>query len=244
MASFRPGRGPTVLTFAAALVFASLGVWQVTRHVSRSRDLAEKSARSELPPEPFASALADPRAHAFRRAVLRGRFELADTVLVGPVEREHALGARVLTPLHREGDADDAPRVLVDRGWIPQDATPEFLPPADGSSDVVLVTGLALELATRDAARGSRAARQTHFPRFHPDRPGLVAKLAAQLPYDLLPVMLQSAAPEPPRGLPIGEPARPVSPVDHRGYAIQWFAIAALSVAAWVEYGRRRAREG
>ncbi len=239
-----------MLTLAAVLAFASLGVWQVTRHLWRERDLAEKRARIELEPEPFEQALADPRGHAFRRAVVRGRFELADTILVGPVERGHALGARVLTPLWRDGDSPDAPRVLVDRGWIPQAATPDFLPPEEGTSDVVEVTGLALELATPEvvagasASPGSRAARRTHFPHFHPDRPGLVAKLAAQLPYELLPVMLQSAAPEPPRGLPIGEPARPVSPVDHRGYAIQWFAIAALSLAAWVEYGRRRAREG
>jgi cytochrome oxidase assembly protein ShyY1 len=105
------------------------------------------------------------------------------------------------------------------------------------------MTGLVLELATRDAAPGSRERRRTHFARFNPDRPSLVAKLAAQLPYPLLPVMLQSAAPEPPRGLPIGEAARPVSPVDHRAYAIQWFAIAALCLAAWVEYGRRQGRE-
>lgn len=244
MASFRPGRGPTVLTFAAVLAFASLGAWQVSRYFWRERDLAEKRARIELPVEALADALAEPSAHSFRRASVRGRFELADTVIIGPVERGSALGARVLTPLLREGDPEDAPRVLVDRGWIPQEATAEFLPAQTERGEPLELVGLALELATRDAVHGSRASRHTHFPRFNPDRPGLVASLAAQLPYDLLPVMLQASAPEQPRGLPIGEPAHPVSPVDHRAYAIQWFAIAALSLLAWVEYGRRLAREG
>ena len=54
--------------------------------------------------------------------------------------------------------------------------------------------------------------------------------------------MLQSIEAEP-GGLPIGEPSRPASPVDHRGYALTWFAVAALSFFAWIEYGRRRARE-
>lgn len=242
MKGFRPDRGPTILTLVAVLAFCGLGVWQVRRHVWRTADLAEKTARTELPAVALADALRDPDGHAFRRAELRGRFELADTVMVGPVERGNELGARVLTPLRLEGDPDTAPRVLVDRGWISQSETPRFLPPASGESEVVEVSGLALPLAIPNEGPGSRELRHTHFPRFNPDRPKLVAKLATQLPYALLPVMVQSAQPEPGGG-PIGEPARPASPVDHRGYAITWFAVAALSLGAWIEYGRRRARE-
>lgn len=242
MSGFRPGRGPTLLSLAAVLAFCLLGAWQVRRHQWRTADLAEKSARIELAPVAIADAERDPDAYAFRRAELRGHFELADTILVGPVERGHELGARVFTPLRAEGAADDAPRVLVDRGWIPQAETASFLPPESGESEPVVVHGLALPLALRDAVPGSREARRTYFPRFSPDRPGLVAKLNAQLPYALAGVMVQSSEPEP-RGIPIGEAAQPVSPVDHRGYALTWFAVALLSLGAWVEYGRRRARE-
>jgi cytochrome oxidase assembly protein ShyY1 len=31
--------------------------------------------------------------------------------------------------------------------------------------------------------------------------------------------------------------------VDHLGYALTWFSVGALSLLAWVEFGRRRARE-
>jgi len=242
VSGFRPGRGPTLLSLGAVLAFCALGVWQVHRHQWRTADLAEKSARSELAPVAIADAERDPDANAFRRAELRGRFELADTILVGPVERGHELGARVFTPLRADGAADDAPRVLVDRGWIPQAETPAFLPPESGEGEVVVVRGLALPLALRDAKPGARELRRTYFPRFSPDRPGLVAKLAAQLPYALAAVMVQSSEPEA-GGIPIGEAARPVSPVDHRGYALTWFAVAVLSLGAWIEYGRRRARE-
>ena len=242
MSGFRPARGPTLLTLAAVLAFASLGVWQVRRHVWRTADLAEKSTRITQAPVAFSDAVLDPDANAFRRAELSGRFELGDTILVGPVERGHELGARVFTPLRILDAPDEAPRVLVDRGWIPQSEAARFLPPESGESEIVAVRGLALPLALRDARPGSREGRRTYFPRFSPDRPGLVAKLNAQLPYTLAAVMVQSAEPES-GGIPIGEAARPVSPVDHRGYALTWFTVGALSLAAWIEYGRRRARE-
>ncbi len=242
MRGFRPDRGPTILTLVAVLAFCSLGVWQVRRHLWRTADLAEKSARSELAPVALADAVHDPDGNAFRRAELHGRFELSDTILVGPIERGREIGARVFTPLRLVDGPDDAARVLVDRGWIPQSETARFLPPESGESDVVVVRGLALPLALRDAVAGSRERRRTHFPRFSPDRPSLVAKLNAQTPYPLAAVMVQSVEPES-GGLPIGEVAHPVSPVDHRGYALTWFAVGGLSLAAWIEYGRRRARE-
>jgi surfeit locus 1 family protein len=242
---FRPGRGPTVLSLCAVLVFCSLGVWQLYRLQWRNRDLAMKAERTEQAEVPVAEALADPPSHAFRRVVARGRFELADTIIVGPVERGPALGARVLTPLALESQgAGEATRILVDRGWIPETEIKRFLPPesGDGVSAPVEVRGLALELATRDAQPGPRANRHTHFSRFNPDRPGIVKSMAAQMPYALAPVMVQSSETGP-DGLPIGDLARPVSPVDHFGYALTWFAVGGLSLAAWVEFGRRQARE-
>ena len=245
MANFRPDRGPTLLTLFAVLVFSSLGVWQIQRYQWRMGDLAAKDARSLEAPITLEDASRDPETASFRRVDVRGRFELADTILVGPLERASALGARVLTPLRLEGAPDEAPRVLVDRGWAPQDALRGFLPPDSGESEVLDVHALALILALpppEEAVPGTRERRKTHFPRFNPDRPSLVKKIAEQVPYPLAPLMLQSIEPGP-GGLPIGEMARAASPVDHRGYALFWFSVAALSVVAWVEYGRRRARE-
>jgi surfeit locus 1 family protein len=243
VSDFRPARGPTVLTALAILAFCALGFWQISRLHWRERDLAEKSARSTAPPVTLAEAEQDPRGTAFRRVIARGRFELGDTMLV-PAERGQDLGARVLTPLRAEGAGNESARVLVDRGWIPESEFKRFLPPEGESAlgDPVEVHGLALELATRDAVPGTRADRKTYQARFNPDRPGVIARMAAQMPYPLAPVMVQSAEPEP-SGLPIGEAAKPVSPVDHQAYAITWFSVAALSLAAWIEYGLRRGRE-
>ena len=242
MKGFRPAFGLTVLSLGAVAVFCALGVWQVRRYQWRTADLAEKSARIDLAPVSLDDAARAPDDTAFRRADARGRFELADTILIGPAEHGNSLGARVLTPLHLEGSADDAPRLLVDRGFIPGDDIERFLPPDVGVSDPVVVHGLVLVLAVPEEQHGSRAKRQTHFAIWNPDRPKRVEALVNQLPYPLMPVMLQSIESEA-GGLPIGEPAKPESPVDHRAYALTWFAVGALSLFAWIEYGRRRARE-
>lgn len=243
MNGFRPGVALTLISLAAVAFFCALGLWQVNRYQWRTADLAQKSARIELPPVPLAEAARAPEDLAFRRVDARGRFELGDTVLVGGVEHGNEIGYRVLTPLRIDGSADDAPRLLVDRGFIPLDQAKRFLPPDDpAQSDPVEVHGLVLVLAVPETQHGSRERRETYFAVWNPDRPKRVQAVVEQLPYPLLPVMLQSIEPEP-GGLPIGEPARPVSPVDHRGYALTWFTVAALSLGAWIEYGRRRARE-
>jgi cytochrome oxidase assembly protein ShyY1 len=255
VAGFRPGLGPTLLTFFVAACFAALGTWQVQRHLWREGDLATKRARLEQPTVSLADALRDPAGHAFRRSRVRGRFELADTVVVSPVARGHELGARIVTPLRLEGEPEQAPRLLVARGWVPAEAVSRFLPPDPAApagaleagtqaalGDAAQLEGVVLELAVGEGVPGSRAARQTHRSRFNPDRPGLVAKIQAQLPYPLLPVLLQATQSEA-GGLPIGEPVQPVSPVDHRTYAFTWFAASALALVTWFEYGRRRARE-
>jgi cytochrome oxidase assembly protein ShyY1 len=58
----------------------------------------------------------------------------------------------------------------------------------------------------------------------------------------LAPILVQlEGDPATPR--PVAGFERPRSPVDHRGYALIWFASAAACFASWVEFGRRRARE-
>jgi surfeit locus 1 family protein len=231
------------MTLAAVVLFTSLGVWQVRRHFWREGDVAEKRARMTAPPVAIDDALADPDAFAWRRVAVRGRFELADTVLFGPVPRRQEVGARVLTPLRLTGSADGAPRVLVDRGWIPQEAFDRFLPGEPGTlGPEIEIDALALELAVGAQAPGSRDARKTHVKHFEPGRARPVEKLQAQIPYPLAPVFLQATASES-GGLPVAETAEPTSPVSHLTYAGIWLAVAALCAATWWENGRRRARE-
>src|SRR5262249_58838212 len=50
VSGFRPGVALTLISLGAVAFFCSLGVWQVRRYQWRTADLAQKSARIELPP--------------------------------------------------------------------------------------------------------------------------------------------------------------------------------------------------
>lgn len=234
---FRPGRAQTLLTALAVAVFCALGTWQVRRLHWRRAWLVERNARIDLPPLPIAQVLARPQDFPDRRAIARGRFDTTQTVLVERAPRGAELGDRVLTPL-RLADADgEAPALLVDRGWIPVSEGERFLHEPAPSADVE-VTGLVLPLGLGDARPGSVQPRRTEWIHFDPARSG--PGLQAQLPYPLAPLMLQRQ--EDGGGWPAGGVTRPTSPVDHRAYAITWFALAALALAAWLEHGLSQGR--
>lgn len=230
----------------AVALFASLGSWQVSRRQWRNADLAAKNATIGLPPLPLASVLADPMGHAWRRATTSGRYDRTRSIVVGPDVLNDRRGARVLTPFVLDGAAPDAPRLLVDRGWIPANAIARF-----GAEDaprrdepVRTITGLVFPLAVEGAAQGPAdllpgVTIQT-FAQFDPKSPIQAAALQSAIPYPLLPVLLQSEGDG--SASPTASLSRPESPVNHAGYALFWFGLALGAIATWVALGRERAR--
>jgi len=230
----------------AVALFAALGTWQVSRRQWRNADLAAKNASIDLPPVPLAAALADPGAHSWRRATASGRYDRARSIVVGPDVLGDRRGARVFTPVALEGAAPDAPRLLVDRGWIPSSEIARFgeRDPARDDEPVRALTGLVFPLAVEGAPVGPPdlplgVAIQT-FAQFDPRKPLQVAALQAALPYPLLPVLLQSEGDG--SELPVAHLSRPTSPVNHLGYALFWFGLALGAVATWIALARERGR--
>lgn len=232
--SFRPGVIPTVAAAAAVVVLCSLGAWQVRRHHWKQALLADFTQRLEQPPAALADALADPAAHEFRRVRVVGRYDLSQSVLLLHVRRGLAEGARVLTPLRpaeRPGSA-----LLVDRGWIPLEEVETF-PDADRSPEPVEVVGVLRALDLAGAAPRSPASRRVRWNRLRPEL------LQAQIPYPLAPLLLVREDDGTGR-LPLGGVEPPRSRVDHRGYALTWFALAAIALATWVGLGVSQGRRG
>lgn len=244
------------LAVAVVVSFTQFGFWQLRRHEARAERDAVAEARLAQAPVPLDAALdaalaevaagAAPRdAFHARRVVVSGTFEPADEVLRRPVSRDGAPGYHVVTPLALADDPEGR-RLWVERGWVPQDrdAVPAVdAPPPAGTAVAtgwlrapdVPPTGWVASLAPRDRAEGPLDVVA------YVD----VARLADQVAGPTVPAVLLLEAVEPPGPATLPLPPEPptIGPGSHLGYAIQWFAFAAITLVGYPALLRRVRRE-
>ncbi len=216
---------------AIAVLFVSLGLWQLRRLDERRADNALISQRLSQPPQALATAVAgaggDAKALAYRRVWVTGRYDVGDEVLLTPRADRDAPGHHVVTPLRTAAGR----AVLVDRGWVPfaldEPPVAQAAPP-DGE---VRVEGIVLPPATAARAGSSRGDPQRLTFVSAVDAERLQPQVAAPLyPFSLL---LESQQPVAPGELP-RPPALPQpSEGSHLSYAIQWFSFAAIGVLGY-----------
>ena len=227
-------------TVAAAVVLAgtvSLGVWQLQRADEKATAQAARDAALAAPPlRPGAAALAASALDG-RRLELVGRFEPQRTLLLDNRTHRGVAGFHVLTPLRLD---DGGAVVMVLRGWVARDLrdrarvpgfpTPEGTVRIEGLAMAELPQPIVLSRAADAAERGS-PIRQ-HFD--------LEAWRRVEAP-GALPVVVRQTS-DSNDGL-VRDWPQPGSGVDkHRGYAVQWFAMAFVTGVLWWRFGRIHVR--
>lgn len=235
----------TLVMLAAVAVMVRLGIWQLDRLETRRAFNAHVTAMQAAPPLALEGEAisADLAGMEYRRASAAGVYDFEHQVALrnqyrGDPDGVAEYGYHLLTPLV----LSDGSAVLVDRGWIPAEyATPEswrqFDEPAAAS-----VTGiLRLPLEEGDMGGGvpdpdPAPGQALYLWNFLP-----LDRLAAQMPYPLLPVYLQRSTGT--GGAEYPEPILPVlelSDGPHLGYALQWFFYAALVFCGYPVYLRKQ----
>ncbi len=203
-----------------ALVFARLGLWQMSRlHERRAANAVALEARSA--PRMRLDGSTPITAELDGREVsVSGRYDLEhDVVLRGKVYGGSP-GVEVVTPLVLQGGRM---AVLVNRGFLP---TPDAITAQTDSVREygrVVVEGTALSVPSGAGAPLDRGGYTT-WARL--DREAL----ATRLPYPIAPIYIRqapnAALPRFPRRL---EPL-PIDDGPHLSYAIQWFSFALMAV--------------
>jgi surfeit locus 1 family protein len=227
-----------VVVLVLAILFISLGIWQLRRLEERRLDNTVGESRFAAEPEELGILLAatgeDRDSLEFRQATAMGVFQPDDEVLIRSQVFQGAAGFHVITPLLGEGGR----AVLVNRGWIPLvlDQVPVTeAPPPEGP---ITVTGWARPTQTRGALGPTdpRDGRLVTMSRVDIDR------MQQQVPYELDPVYL-SLLDDMEGELPI---ASPVPTFDdegpHLAYAIQWFSFVLIGLVGYFFLIRRAAR--
>jgi surfeit locus 1 family protein len=227
---FAPRLLPTVLTAAAVALFAALGFWQLGRAAEKRALAADFAAGGPA----IEWRLLPPDAPRYQRVALRGRYDPQHQFLLDNRSHESVAGVEVLTPLV----LDDGSAVLVNRGWLPYGATRRDLPPVTVGGEKRDVVGRVDELPRPgiwlEAPPAAGWPRLVQYPRMD--------ELAAALGRELAPrqVLLDPGVPD---GY-VRDWAVPGAPSNrHLGYAVQWFALAALAGAIWLVLGFRKPGE-
>ncbi|WP_296077744.1 SURF1 family protein [uncultured Agrobacterium sp.] len=216
-----------LMTVILTGILLALGTWQVKR-LSWKLDLiqqVEERAHAEpvdAPPQSQWATLTDPSTYEYRRVRLTGIFRHQDEVQVYTVS-DLGPGFWVLTPLQR----DDGSVVIVNRGFVPTDKRD----PA---------TRLAGELPARVEVIGLMRAPETgglflrtNDPQNNRWYSRNIAEIAKDKSLgDVAPFYVDADATPNPGGLPIGGKTMLTFPNNHLSYAITWYVLAAMTVAA------------
>ncbi len=228
-----------LLALVLVVAFVNLGFWQLRRLHHRREVNAVIDARSHLPPERLATALTpgeEPR--EFLPVSVTGVYDPEHEVLLRGRSLGGMPGFNLLTPLVLDASAGvwEGRAILVERGWVPYEAdsvpVTAALPPAG-------TVTLAGELhAPQAPPTGAMASLTAHDPpkgplvqSFYVD----VARLAPQMPYELVPayLILRQQPPTGPLSLPEALPLPETGEGPHLGYAIQWFGMALVGIVGY-----------
>lgn len=225
-----------VIGIAVTALGISLGNWQSRRGdekavLQASRDAAEAAAPVSLGSR---RAVAEVAGQLPRRVELHGEFLPARTVYVDNRWLDGAAGFQIVTPLR----VNDEVTVLVSRGWIARDRSdPALMPKVDLPSGPVAIDGLAVERVPRLLELGERPVLQVPgiWPNLEIDDYRLVTGLAVAA----FVVQQTSATADNLRRV---WPSPSLGIEKHRGYALQWYGLAALSAGLTLFFGARALR--
>lgn len=250
---------PTLAALAVVALTLSLGNWQTRRaaeklQMQQQREAADRQAPVVLPAVLLSQV--DARALDGRRVSVTGWLLTERSVYVDNRTHKGIAGFHVVTPLRIEGHgsagAAGSAHVLVLRGWVPRDPRERTrLPVLRAPEGPVTLTGFAqpdLAQALELAAARPPGPEERIWQNLSVDDYRRWSGL------DLQQMVLRQTEPARVRGDSFDDGLvrdwpQPGSDVDkHRGYAFQWYSLAAATAALWIWFVAwrpwRRSRAG
>ena len=222
--SFRPGKLPTLMLFLLTLLFCTLGSWQARRASEKS--ILEEQHRT-APATTLEQAVA--QKSRFSRISVSGSYDAKRHFLLDNQIWKGRAGVYVFTPFY----ASTGTTILVNRGWLPLAPDRKSMPEITTPGEELVLSGM---LNTAPVPGRILGAADT----LNSDAwPQLVTYLNLADISDLLELPIETWIIQLSKSDSTGFEGREWKPVflsssRHRGYALQWFALAAASVLMWI----------
>jgi cytochrome oxidase assembly protein ShyY1 len=234
---FRFRTVPFVATLILVLLGIVLGNWQTRRAAEKTALQARLDQGMAAAPLVLDGGAVDPARLAFHRVIVTGEFVPNWPVFLDNRPQEGRSGFILLMPFKIAGSGK---YVLVARGWLPRNlAEHDRLPPYTTPTGRITLEGRVVDHLARAMQLGTPAPLKPNAI-VQNTEPGEVARASG---LDLLPVVVEQTGPGlPGEGLLRNWPAPSLDIDRHKGYAVQWYALAAMAFLFFVITGFRRGR--
>lgn len=228
---------PTLALAVLVPTFLALGYWQLERADEKRRLQTEYDSRAAQAPVPVGAQRRPAEALRFHRVEASGRYQPAYQFLLDNRVHRGVAGYHVITPLKIEGGET---RVLVNRGWIAPGPDRQQLPEVETPGARVRITGVAT--VPQDAPLLLGALPENDW---EPVWQRLdLERYARLVPFPIQPVVVLLDPESPGGGFTRAWSRLDAGIAVHKGYAFQWFALAAAALVIYGVLMRRSVRRG
>lgn len=224
----RPKPWPSLVAALLIPAGVALGLWQLDR-ADQKRVLYEAFS-SEREPIPIGDLAATPEQDLYTQVAGSGRYLSDRQILVDNINRGGRPGYFVLTPFE---PGSGGSLVLVNRGWIPAPAYRDQRPEVAVGTEQRHIRGRMARLpqpairlgGTPDALESGGWPRLAVFPEIERIEHALDREVAPWI------VWLDEAEPD---GYRRDFSPAAYGPGRHLAYAVQWFALALMTLIYWL----------
>lgn len=208
---------------------ASLGRWQVQRAGEKESRQALLEARVREPALQLTGPVRDAGAILYRSVTAEGRYVPGGQVFIDNRQHQGRPGFHVVTPLQLSGSTA---AVLVNRGWVPRDASYPAAPAVPVPEGPVRVEGMAARPPERFLELSPQVVAGSVWQNLSLERYG------QQMKMEVLPVLVLAAPAA--QGLARVVETPDAGAAKHHEYALTWFALALTVLALWIGLNTRR----
>jgi len=225
---FNPGIRITIFFVFFAVLFFSLGLWQIERGQAKTTILAEFEDNLSKTP-----VYLNQESKKWDRVYVKGKWDNSKQILVDNVINRGVAGYKVLTPLRI---IETNQLILVDRGWIKQNKYREILPNIELIEANEAISGileypelglvLSEDLVTKEWPKISQTKNL-----------GVISKEYDEFIYPMIlladPILKNSLE-------YIKITPTNMTPTKHYGYSAQWFLMFLVLCLMYLWYGFKK----
>jgi len=229
---FSPPLWATLGCALGCALLAGLGVWQLQRAAYKQGLFDRYRERAHAQPIALPAQADSLTELRYRHVAVTGRMDSGHQFLLDNRTHEGVAGYDVLTPLRMQGRGDDGgAAILVDRGWVPWGGDRSKLPVVPAPEETLRITGI-LDQAPRTLLLGAAGYETGGWPRVVEEvQFGPMERL---LGYRLRPFLLLMDPSQAAGYVREWRPNPGFGPERHRGYALQWFTLAATLFVIYI----------